>query len=387
MAGINFPRTSIGSTTTDKRAVAEDVVIVNQVSTKLLDRISPTLDNLPIPCNELKFEWVEDEIAIFASTLQAAMTTTTKTTITVKAGDGEFFLVGHILLIGSEQCVVTTKGTAADIVKATRGYGGTTAATHLINVPVSIVGHVSVEGATAMDDTYVPATIPYNYIQLFEETAEFTDTAAMIGRYGEPDPWQREKLKKLKYIMKLMELNVFHGKRVQRTTVAAPATSGTFGGLQTFIDTSLLNALSAARVTKDHIDDLLAEQFALVGEEYMSDLIVCNSYNKRRISGFYEPFQRMSGESKGGWPIQSIETEWGVLDIMLNHNCPSDVVYFLHSPFLAIGPFEGNGGKDSFHWEDLARVGRKTKAQLSGQYTFMMKNPKCHGALTGTATS
>lgn len=388
MAGINFPRYTFSDATTIKQSVAEDVVIVNQLSTRLVDAISPTMNNLPTPMGNIKYEWVEDQVNIFATTLQTTETSA-ETTIVVGSGEGEYILAGHILLIGSEQLLVTTAGTAADVVTVARGYGTTDPATHSSGVAVTIVGRTAVEGANAPTDTFRAATMPWNAAQIFEAVVDLTLTAQMEQRWGEADPWDREMMKSLRHLMVLFERQIIHGERVARSG-ATLATAGTFGGVSTYIASGNKNALSSARMTKDDVDDLLQEIFALVGEEFMPDLIVCNSYNKRRFSSFYEPFVRTErSDRQGGAPIESILTEWGVLDIQLNHNMPSNRVDFYHTPFMAVGPFQGNGYVDDFGWVPLAKANtsRREKRHLSGQYTFKMSNPNCHGQLTGTATS
>jgi hypothetical protein len=69
------------------------------------------------------------------STLAAAIVSTTVTTFTVAAGEGVNFSSGHFLQIDSEYMEVVSVST--DTLTVTRGANGSTAATHLINAPVT----------------------------------------------------------------------------------------------------------------------------------------------------------------------------------------------------------------------------------------------------------
>lgn len=392
--GVNFPLYTITSTATLNRTVAEDVVIVTQTATPLLNAVSPGLNNLPIPAENIKFEWVERKMPLLTSAVQTTVTSTTATTFTVTAGHGEYFLRGHIVKIDSEHIVVTTQGTAADVVKAARGYGSTSGATHVTLSTLLIIGRVAAEGGTSPNDTYQAATIPWNAIQLFEQSFELSKTRRMENRYGEnTDPTAEEEMIAMTDTALMMERQMIYGERILRTTAgsaSALVTAGTFGGIPTFVTSGNKNAISSARLAKDDVDDLLAEIYALVGDQYMPDLVVCGSFNKRLISSWYESFRRTERtDTRGGGIVQDIETEWGVLDILLDWNMPADEVYFLHTPFLAFGPMSGNGINDGLNWEDvpLSNTPRVSKRHLSGQYTFLMKNPDCHGMITGTATS
>jgi hypothetical protein len=80
-------------------------------------------------------DWANAWIA--TSTLLAAIVSTTATTFTVQAGEGALFSPGHFLQIDSEYMEIVSIST--DTLTVTRGANGSTAATHLINAPVSIL--------------------------------------------------------------------------------------------------------------------------------------------------------------------------------------------------------------------------------------------------------
>lgn len=397
MAGVNFPKTTLGETTTTQRTVDESIILVNQASTPLLRVISPTLNNLPEVCEETKYEWLEDELELTESECGATAgdpptgaLTTTSTTFQVSTADGEYFLAGHICQIDDELVLVTTAGTAADVITVARGYGYTTAATHAAGSTITIVGRLHNEGGAATTDTYGVPTMPYNFTQIWQQEFEMTSTEMAILRYGNVNRLEYLEGKAVKTLMKLMERNFIHGTRVQRSTTAAiAATSGSAGGLMdttaAYIHAANRNNLSSAALTRKDVLDLLQEQFALVGVEYMPTHVAVNAWVKRKINSFFEPYIRTERtETTGGSRIESFLTDYGEIDIVLDHNVPPSRMFFLHAPFCAIGPLKG----EEFRTVALAQTtAGAQKWQVWGEYTQMIKNAKCHGEIYGISTT
>ena len=400
-ASVYFPKTSIGETTTIERAVDDKIVLVNQKAIPFLKVVSPSLNNLPVPCTEVKYEWLEDELPITSSkggatagtasrVTPTGSITTAATTFYVNYGEGEYFLTGYILQIGDEQVVITTKGTAADVVTVTRAYGGTTAATHAAGVTVEVVGRVHNEGGDATGDSYVVPTMPYNSTQIFQFEFDLTSTEQGIVRYGNVNRLEYLENKTLSHLMKLVERQLIYGRRVVRTTTSAiAATVGSFGGLMdstaAYIYASNRNDLSSAAIDRDDVLDLLQEIFALVGPEYMPTHLMCNAWVKRKLNAMFEPYVRTDRMDKQGvYLVESILTDYGVIDLLLNHQCPAARAFFVHAPFVAVGPLSGS----QFKTVKLAQTtGLADKWQLWGEYTAMIKNPKCHGEIYGISTS
>jgi len=360
--------------------VVDQIEIVSPKATPVLKRLSPGMNNLSVVCDEAKYEWVEDELSITSSLLATATINTTTTTCEITEHEGEYFLKGMILLIDDEQVLVTTKGDADDIVTIQRQWGGTTGTTHAVGATVEIVSRSHIEGADAPDDSYTVPTMPYNYIQTFQAQVKLSDIEAAIRRWGVRDQWAYQEGKKLSETMKLVERTMFYGKKV----LLASSTPGNFGGFEEYILAANKNNIGSVALTKSDIEDLLQEIFVLVGEEFMPNLLICNGFVKRKISGFYEASVRtVRDESTGGISISRVETDLGALDILLSKTCPAAKAYVLNTNMIGLGPLKGEG----FHILDLARTGTAEERLLVGTYTMEMRNPKCHGLLYGISVT
>lgn len=239
--GVNYPKWTYGETTTWKRTVDEDIILVNQAATPLLRVISPALNNLPEPCQSTKYEWVEDELNILESIIGSSGGNPPTGTVAsgaasfyVRTGDGEFFLKGHILAVEDELMLVTTAGTSSDVVTIDTGIGYTSDAAHVAETTVRIIGRSHPEGGDATTDTYGVATIPYNYTQIWQQEFEYTSTEQAIKRYGDVNRFDYLEMKATKNLMLMMERNFMEGTRIERTTRHATTfaeTQGFSGGL------------------------------------------------------------------------------------------------------------------------------------------------------------
>ena len=396
--GVNYPKWTYGEVTTWKRTVDESVILVNQAATPLLREVSPNLNNLPIACEHTKFEWVEDELEILESIIGSTGGDPPTGTVGsgaasfyVRTGDGEFFLKGHILAIEDELMLVTTAGDADDLVTVDTDIGYTSAAAHVAETPVRIIGRSHPEGGDATTDTYRVATIPYNFTQIWQQQFEFTSTEQAIKRYGDVNRFDYLEMKTTKNLMKMMERSFMEGTRIERTTRHATThaeTQGFTGGLAdttaAYIASGNRNAVSAA-LTRKHVLDLLQEIFEQVGVEYMPTHLICNAWVKRKINDMFETYVRTTRtESTGGAQIETLATDYGDVDILLTNQVRPSIAYLLHMPFCAIGPLQG----EEFRTVELAKTTEgMTEYQVWGEYTYMIKNPKCHGSLTGISTT
>lgn len=380
MAAVANPQYTYGETTTIKRSVVDRIDIVSAKAVPVLKKLSPGMSNLSVACEEVKYEWPEDLMPITSSLVATATISTNTTTFAVTAAEGEYFLKGMILLIDSEQVLVTTKGTGADVVTISRQWGSTAEASHAVGATVEIIGRAAEEGADAPDDSYTAPTMPFNYIQNFVSEVSITDWNTVIKRYGIKNPWKYYEDKKLAYVMQLVERQMFYGKPV----IAASGTPGSFGGFEEYILAGNKNDISSAALTSSDIHDLLKEIFALVGEEYMPTLAICNAHVHLKVTSFYEPNVRtIRGETTGGVVITRVETALGSLDLLLSKTCPAAKMYLLNPDMIGLGSLRG----EAFHVMEMARTGTKEQRLLSGTYTMEMRNPRCHGLIYGISTT
>jgi hypothetical protein len=114
----------------------------------------------------------------------------------------------------------------------------------------------------------------------------------------------------------------------------------------------------------------------------MPDVIICNAFQKRMISSFYEGSVRTErSERTGGVVINTIETEFGNYDLMLNRRADTGKVFIAQ--------------RDKVGWvtlrpwfvKPLAEDGDYTKKEVVGEYGFVVENETAHGIIKDLSAS
>ncbi|KKK64972.1 hypothetical protein LCGC14_2978830, partial [marine sediment metagenome] len=129
------------------------------------------------------FHWFDEEVAHYRVALDANISTTGQTAITVASG-ALHFKPGDVIYVeeSAEHLMVTTDPTSDTALTVSRGFAGTTAATVTyasagVNPNLLLMGSAYEEGSDAPEGRSVDATERDNYCQIFRNTFEITNTA------------------------------------------------------------------------------------------------------------------------------------------------------------------------------------------------------------------
>ena len=375
MAGQRGARDTFSDSGAHIRDVSDQIVNVSPKLVPLLKRIGMSGRAGDNP----KREWEED-VGIALTDTISTTTTMANTSVTALhlSGDNAFnFSIGDLLLIQDEQLRVTALAGDGQLT-VSRGWGSTTAATHDSTVAITKIGTALPENTDTPLVGSVDLTFPYNYYTIFNKAYQVSKRQQATSIYGVSDDMDYQAAKTLEHLMLLCEKNIFYGKRVQGSATAA----SNFGGLDVFITDNTDTGSEA--LTEKKIMDLLQLCWDDVGHENLPTLIVVNAWQKRKISDIYRPMARMDrGSTKGGVVTDRIETDLGPLEVMLDHNTPTDRLFLLNPSFIEIGPY-----KDStFYTAALPADGAYQKEHVYGDYSFQVKADKAHGSMTNLSTS
>lgn len=390
-----FPKFSYDETLTEVRDVSDLISYISPTTVPLTALINGGSDDKPnlqkFTATSRKHEWGEKALRPATSLLTAALSDTSGTTIGVTAADGLHFALGTIFLVDSEQFIVTTKGTAAGVVIAARGAGGTTAATHANAATVRIVGRAHEEGTAAPLDSYTSPTQPFNYIQEFTRQFSASYIDQHIQRYGKYIQKLNDGRQDITDVIKMLdaeamienlidiELQIIHGKKVE----AASGTPARFGGILEFIATGNTTALAGASLSQKDVNDLMETIFGKVGNGgKMPSVAMCDGRSKRILTKLFGNTvvpQSVETARTAGLNVTRVETDFGSLDIVANVRYPSARIDFLCVDDISVGPLNGYG----FRTEPLAKTGTFDSWQQTGSYTLEVNESVCHGSISG----
>lgn len=320
-----------------------------------------------------KVQWFEDALPPLTCGLGAAVTSTTQTTVTLASGAGWAVLVGDVVQVDSEYMWVS--GRSGDNLTVTRGFWGSTAATHASTATVTRVTNANLEGSVNLTTGASVPTQNYNYTQIFRDVISVSNTEALQSRYGIPDVLAYRTALKTKDLMRMIEIAAFTGVR----NVGGANAPRTMGGLGTFITTNTVS-MSNAYITEAAINKVFRMIYEACGEP--PNLIVCAPLTGQTIDELWKSYLHVQpSQDTIGLTVRRITTRFGDAEVLVSPFCPADKAYILNSKevgFLEFRPLKGT---------QLGARGDLTEWQLVGEYTLVVRNDQKHGVVTGIKTT
>jgi hypothetical protein len=192
--------------------------------------------------------------------------------------------------------------------------------------------------------------------------------------------WQLEQ--QFKQIARDVELTFITGTYARPTDNTAPRkTRGLLEAVTTNVATT---TETAATLTDGTVLDLMQDIWESGGiQESETRTIVVNAALKRALTRIFikDASYQESTRNVGGVNLQTIETDFGKCNIMLNRYMPSDKLAVVSLEECA-PKFLEIPGKGHFFAEPLAKTGASDKVQIYGEIGLKYGNEKTHGVLT-----
>jgi hypothetical protein len=169
-------------------------------------------------------------------------------------------------------------------------------------------------------------------------------------------------------------------------TFAEPADNNTprkTAGLADVIDTNTEDANDTPLTDTLVLDSMQAAYDNGGLMEGDTRTIMLGSTQKRALTAQFinaSDGYRFQTRNIGGVNVQTIETDFGVLNVMLNRHVPSDEVYILSLEDLA-PVFLEVPGKGHFFVEPLSKAGAADKFQIYGEIGLKYGNEKKHARI------
>jgi hypothetical protein len=260
--------------------------------------------------------------------------------------------------------------------------------------------NVALEGADAPAGSERIRGNVSNLVQIQHETVEvsYTKLAATQAKAGVNNAernqimneldWQVEQM--LKQMVRDIEFSFIQG------TYVKPGTNATARQTRGILEAITTNAVVAdggagvpAALTEDLVLDLLQSVWENGGiQESDTATLVCNAFQKRQLTTAFvtdKGYQEAS-RTVGGVRVQTIETDFGTLNLMLDRHMPTDEVAVV-SLEQCMPVYQEIPGKGHFFAEPLARTGATDRTQLYGEVGLKYGNEKAHGKITNLTTT
>lgn len=357
--------------------VSDLVGLISPFDTPLLDAIgSPRYS-----AKSTRHEWFEDQLNPNFSAVNNGVGYDDSDTSWV-VDDGSVFRVGDIIQPQGSDEVLQVTAISTNTLTVTRAYGGSTAAAVVDDQKVSVIGHAALEGEDAAASAHRSRTRKENYTQIFTETVTISGSMDAVGLHAVEREFDYQVIQRLRELMRSLEQTVIGGFKAAANPQGGAGVRRTMGGLLQFISGSVDDA-SATALTEDILNASLRNVWELGGRP---TAIVCNGFQKRKISSFIQSSRRYEPESQALRNVVDVyESDFGVQRVILSRWVPADKILLLDLDKLQVMPLQGR----SFFVKPLAESGDFRKAQLIGEYTLEIQNggDGGHGVITNLATS
>jgi len=326
-----------------------------------------------VQVSEIKAEWIEDELIPQKSSLAAAITSTTATSITLVAGDAgeklppDVNTYNTVIRVDQEYMLVTA--VSGDVCTVVRGYGNTTAATHASGATVHIVSQMEHEGANGKKAVTKARTRPSNYVQTFSRTVEISGVQEAIKKLGGiTSEVDYQVLKAMRQLALELEKTLIMGVKAQ--VGDGSSSYRTMGGLWAMIQTNRTS--DSGNIDTAAIEEDIRKIWDSGG---IPRAIITSGKMAQDIANLYASrIQTDVLTTIGGVNVTSIINPLGVGPIaIIPHRLVADGEYFmLDTSRIALGYLR------PFHMKPLASDGDAEKRWIGGDYTLELMNEKAH---------
>jgi hypothetical protein len=185
----------------------------------------------------------------------------------------------------------------------------------------------------------------------------------------------------------MMEMEFVHGDRLVGSS-GIPALQGGIFDFVTSTNGAQVTDLSGAALVRSDIDDILQLLFYSVGGDKMAQTIVCSGWAKRKISSFFSGAERL-GPGTGqaaGVVVDRLNTDFGVLDILLHTAVRQDELYILRQENHKMG-HHGTLGRPQLRQLPPSSTGPRVQQAFYADMSSIHSGPRAEARILGMSTT
>lgn len=318
-------------------------------------------------------QWMDDTLLAPRCLVNGAMISTDTSTV-LAAGDANRFPVGSVILIEAEYVYVSAIDSAGTTLTISRGFGGSTAASHAVGKDMMGVAIALNEGSQPGVARAVDRNMRSNITQILGPIqVSVSATEMVIRKYGlngtNEFAYQAGQRAKELYIM--LEQSVMYSILQDQPS---QATKGrTMGGMIFFITTNVDS--STTSFTEDKL--LAQHQAAYLAGGNPRNLLMAPK-TKRAMSNFYSTpdnaggtiLRRAAGDNSRGEVVDYYDSDFGRLEAKMSRWCRVADLFGYDRDQLSLDTLR------PMQFEMLAKLGDSVQGEMVGEYTFVVRRQK-----------
>lgn len=331
----------------------------------------PALPSFDI--GDRKYEWQDDTLLVALSTINEGATfTNSDTTLTV--ADGNRFAVGDVIRIDTEHLLVTA--ISGNDLTVTRGFAGTTAASHSDGAEVNGVGQALAEGSDAVESSHTDRSRRYNVTQIFgPRKVSASRTEQMVPKYGLPvgGEFNYQIIKEATELSIHVEKAIAFGQRYDDGS-----SKRTMGGFDYFIQTNVDS--SSTSITLASVRAMLSKMWKAGSKPSQGWVLVVSLDEKLKIDDIDTSSIRLTREDTGrGQMVDYFDTSLGRVQVIVSRYYPKSTAHLFTREQVGFSFWT------PWSLEPLAKTGDKDSVQLVAEAGFKLKRERHAGKFTALA--
>ncbi len=360
--------------------VSDLVGLISPFDTPLLDAIgSPRLS-----AQSTRHEWFEDRLNPNHSAVNSGGGYDDEAT-SINVDDGTVFRPGDLVKADGTEEVMQVTAVSTNTLTVTRGYGGSTAVALIDDQPLTVIGHSAIEGEDAPGARHRNRVRMENFTQIFTEAVSISGSMDAVGLHAVEREFDYQVIQRLRELLRSLEQTVICGLKASSEPQGSASVRRTMGGLLQFLSGNDAVSVDAedGELDEPTLNAALRQCWEKGGRP---NAIVCNGFQKRKISTFIQSSRRYEPETTALRNLVDVyESDFGMQRVILSRWVPADKLLMLDLDKIQVLPVQGR----SFFVKPLAESGDFRKAQIIGEYTLEILNggDGGHGLITGLATS
>lgn len=300
--------------------IDESIYVLSPIDSPMISGLDS--DGLSVigsaPVDQIRFDWMQEEILTPRSALGAASTTGDAFLQLSAAAERLKFSTGDLLRVmkaGTSEIIRVTgySVTTATILLVTRGYDSTTAVGYAGTETVIGVGTALAEGSDPEAARSQDRSTAYNMTQIFGPTLiHMSETEQVISKYGINNEFAHQTMRRTQENVISREQAYVYGRRTDSTTTEIRST----GGLDYFITTTVNS--TSTQLTEVNVS---AAQQAGFNRGGVSDRLMTNPkslVDLNDIANTSRVRQEVADYKRGRMPVMEFQGEFGIVTIVRN---------------------------------------------------------------------
>ncbi len=313
-------------------------------------------------------KWIEDAPNTRSTTIDEGDTVASDATeITVT--DGSLFGEGDVVVVDSEYLRVSSVD--GNDLTVSRGFAGTTGATHAADAVITILTNAQAEnaGPEALATTKSEKS---NYTQIFIRPVDVSRTMQRV-RATEGNELEYQVMKQALELALDIERALLRGK----ASAGSDSTARALAGLDTWLTSETLNASGALSINE--FNGFLRGIWENGGNP---DVLLCDGLFLSVIHEWNVGSLMVSPSDRiGGVRVTQWVSPFGVFTILPDRQVTSGSCYALTSRELSLAVI------DDIHYQELAKTSDGSRGQVVAELTLECANERFHGRVYGVTGS